>query len=80
MPALAGLWRIVEPALERILTGLPQHAGGVAALAAKIGGRQRPLRQAQAWHWQSLFCGRFDAACFDSTCQMVGWSCRFGVI
>jgi hypothetical protein len=57
---LREFWKVVEPALPRILEGFYQHVTGEAQLARMIGNNIPRLKAAQGSHWGRLFNGRFD--------------------
>ena len=77
--ALAGLWPVVSPELDRVLTGFYRHVSAVPALAAMIGGMEMRLKQAQGRHWELLFSGRFDDAYFASARQVGTVHFRIGL-
>src|SRR5258708_13313448 len=57
---LREFWRIVEPALPKLLDGFYQHVTREPNLARLIGHDIPRLKNAQIAHWARLFNGRFD--------------------
>jgi methyl-accepting chemotaxis protein len=57
---LRGFWKIVEPALPKLLDGFYKHVTKEAQLARLIGSDIPRLKTAQGKHWSRLFNGRFD--------------------
>ena len=57
---LREFWKVVEPALPKILEGFYQHVTREAQLARMIGNDIPRLKAAQGSHWGRLFNGRFD--------------------
>jgi methyl-accepting chemotaxis protein len=57
---LRDFWKIVEPALPKILEGFYGHVTREPALAQLIGDNTPRLMKAQGSHWARLFNGRFD--------------------
>ena len=59
---LREFWKVVEPALPRILEGFYSHVASEPRLAALVGNDIPRLKKAQGGHWARLFDGRFDEA------------------
>ena len=57
---LREFWKIVEPALPKLLEGFYQHVTREPQLARMIGNDIPRLKTAQKTHWARLFNGRFD--------------------
>ena len=57
---LREFWKVVEPALPKLLEGFYQHATKEPCLARLIGSDIPRLKTAQGTHWARLFNGRFD--------------------
>jgi archaellum component FlaC len=57
---LREFWKVVEPALPKLLEGFYQHVTKEPALARMIGNDIPRLKKAQGTHWARLFNGRFD--------------------
>jgi hypothetical protein len=57
---LREFWKIVEPALPKLLEGFYQHVTKEPQLACLIGRDIPRLKTAQGTHWARLFNGRFD--------------------
>src|SRR6266581_3267068 len=57
---LREFWKIVEPALPKLLEGFYQHVTKEPQLARLIGSDIPRLKTAQGTHWARLFNGRFD--------------------
>jgi methyl-accepting chemotaxis protein len=57
---LREFWKVVEPALPRILEGFYSHITREPQLARMIGRDAPRLKAAQGSHWARLFNGRFD--------------------
>src|SRR5664279_5706239 len=57
---LREFWKIVEPALPKLLEGFYQHVTKEPQLARMIGSDIPRLKTAQGTHWARLFNGRFD--------------------
>jgi methyl-accepting chemotaxis protein len=57
---LREFWKIVEPALPKLLEGFYQHITKEPQLARMIGSDIPRLKTAQGSHWARLFNGRFD--------------------
>lgn len=63
---LRGFWKVVEPALPKILEGFYAHITTESRLAALVGNDIPRLKAAQGSHWGRLFGGRFDGAYMQS--------------
>jgi methyl-accepting chemotaxis protein len=61
-PLLQEFWKIVQPALPRILEGFYRHVVSQPNLAGLVGNDVPRLKRAQESHWGRLFGGRFDDA------------------
>jgi len=57
---LREFWKVVEPALPKLLDGFYQHITREPHLARLVGGDIPRLKAAQGTHWARLFNGRFD--------------------
>ena len=57
---LREFWKVVEPALPKLLEGFYQHVTKEPQLARLIGNDIPRLKTAQRNHWARLFNGRFD--------------------
>src|SRR6266568_330755 len=57
---LREFWKVVEPALPKLLDGFYQHVMKEPQLARLIGNDIPRLKTAQGTHWARLFNGRFD--------------------
>jgi methyl-accepting chemotaxis protein len=57
---LREFWKVVEPALPKLLEGFYQHVTKEPQLARLIGSDIPRLKTAQGTHWARLFNGRFD--------------------
>jgi len=57
---LREFWKVVEPALPKLLEGFYQHVTKEPHLARLIGNDIPRLKSAQGTHWARLFNGRFD--------------------
>src|SRR6266568_9267778 len=57
---LREFWKVVEPALPKLLDGFYQHVTREPHLARLIGSNIPRLKTAQGSHWARLFNGRFD--------------------
>ena len=57
---LREFWKVVEPALPKLLEGFYQHVTKEPQLARMIGSDIPRLKTAQGTHWARLFNGRFD--------------------
>jgi methyl-accepting chemotaxis protein len=57
---LREFWKVVEPALPKLLEGFYRHATKEPQLARLIGSDIPRLKKAQGTHWARLFNGRFD--------------------
>jgi methyl-accepting chemotaxis protein len=57
---LREFWKVVEPALPKLLDGFYQHVTKEPRLAGMIGSDIPRLKTAQGTHWGRLFNGRFD--------------------
>ena len=57
---LREFWKVVEPALPKLLDGFYQHITKEPQLARLVGGDIPRLKAAQGTHWARLFNGRFD--------------------
>ncbi len=57
---LREFWKIVEPALPKLLEGFYQHITKEPQLARLVGSDIPRLKTAQGTHWARLFNGRFD--------------------
>jgi methyl-accepting chemotaxis protein len=57
---LREFWKVVEPALPKLLEGFYQHITKEPQLARMIGSDIPRLKTAQGSHWARLFNGRFD--------------------
>ena len=57
---LREFWKVVEPALPKILEGFYQHLTKEPQLARMVGSDIPRLKAAQGSHWGRLFNGRFD--------------------
>jgi methyl-accepting chemotaxis protein len=57
---LREFWKVVEPALPKMLEGFYQHVVREPQLARMIGNDIPRLKAAQGSHWGRLFNGRFD--------------------
>jgi methyl-accepting chemotaxis protein len=56
---LREFWKIVEPALPRLLDGFYKHVTSEPQLARLVGSNVPRLKSAQQTHWGRLFNGRF---------------------
>ena len=59
-PLLREFWKIVQPALPKILDGFYHHAASQPKLARMVGNEVARLKRAQEGHWARLFDGHFD--------------------
>jgi hypothetical protein len=57
---LREFWKVVEPALPKLLEGFYQHVTKEPQLARLIGSDIPRLKAAQGTHWARLFNGQFD--------------------
>ncbi len=57
---LREFWKVVEPALPKLLDGFYRHVTREPQLARLIGNDIPRLKTAQGAHWARLFNGRFD--------------------
>jgi methyl-accepting chemotaxis protein len=57
---LREFWKVVEPALPKLLEGFYQHITKEPQLARLVGSDIPRLKTAQGTHWARLFNGRFD--------------------
>jgi hypothetical protein len=67
---LREFWKVVEPALPKLLEGFFQHITREPKLARMIGSDLPRIKTAQVAHWARLFNGRFDHEYMQGACNI----------